>query len=239
MGGDGCSPQTSSLNDTPLSAQARLASDERDAALRALAGRLAHQIRNPLSAVRAACSGLLHEIEDTEQRETLELSLREIDRMLSFVAATVRMASEDNEQPVRLDPGTELADVIAVFRQSREGSATVRLGELAEAVCRLPRHRLRATLFGLIGQLTADSAVQDIVFSLARRDGWALISASVRGADPDSGDLTMGMVAPDGWVQPVGLLVAERFARSVGGRLTHSNTGTAQLLITLELPCDG
>jgi signal transduction histidine kinase len=219
--------------------QARLASDEREAAIRAISGRLAHQIRNPLSAVRAACSGLLHEVDDAEQRETLALSIQEIDKMLDFVAATVRSTAEDSERAMLLDPGAELMDVISSIRQTHRGNQKIAIGEIVSARCRLPRHGLRAALFSLINQLLCSSAIEDIGFAMDRQGNDVSITIAVGGADLDTRDLAAGMITPAGWGQPLGLLVAERFLRSVGGRMTHGISGSARAQVTLELPCDG
>lgn len=236
-------PQAGSVTHRPdearhnrLSVQSRLASDERDAALRALAGRLAHQIRNPLSAVRAACSGLLAEIDHPEQRETLELSLGEIDRVLSFVTATVKTMAEHVEQPVNIDLGAELADVIAVAQMANAGPARVRLDETGALPCRMPRDGLRAALYSLVEHLTQATHTEAVVVDLAQRDDQALISFAVTGADLGGDNLTTGMMSPTAWVQPVGLLVAERFARGFGGRLTRKDSGDNRLEFVLELP---
>ena len=204
--------------------------------MRALAGRLAHQIRNPLSAVRAACSGLLAEIDHPEQRETLELSLGEIDRVLSFVTATVKTMAEHVEQPVNIDLGAELADVIAVAQMANAGPARVRLDETGALPCRMPRDGLRAALYSLVEHLTQATHTEAVVVDLAQRDDQALISFAVTGADLGGDNLTTGMMSPTAWVQPVGLLVAERFARGFGGRLTRKDSGDNRLEFVLELP---
>lgn len=226
----------SQTRNNPLSVQSRLASDERDAALRALAGRLAHQLRNPLSAVRAACSGLLAEIEEPEHRETLQLSLREIDRMLSFVTATVKTTADSVEQPVPVELDAELADVIAVVQLSSAGLARIDLGASDALPCRMPRDGLRAALYSLVEHLARTTRVDAVAVDLAQHDGQALVSFTVSGPKLGRDDLTTGMMSPTAWAQPVALLVAERFARGVGGRLTRKDSGDNRLEFVLELP---
>jgi C4-dicarboxylate-specific signal transduction histidine kinase len=224
--------------DDQLEIYARLADDGRDAALRALAGRLAHQLRNPLSAVRAACSGLRAEIEDAEQRETLELSLHEIDRMLGFVTATVKSLPASTEPKVDVDVGVETADVVAILRDAHPQAGPIVLGDIEEASCHLPRNELRATLHNLIMQLAATREVTKLQLGVSCDDGMARVSLEVTAdAIGDSG-LSTGMTTPSGWLQPTGLLVAERFVRDVGGRLSRSEAGTSGIRFILEIPCD-
>ena len=48
---------------------ATLVRQQCSAALRALAGRLAHQIRNPLAAIKAACGSLREELQDPDHQQ--------------------------------------------------------------------------------------------------------------------------------------------------------------------------
>ncbi|MCB1787939.1 MAG: hypothetical protein H6955_00075 [Chromatiaceae bacterium] len=222
---------------TVLSNQARLARDERSAALRALAGRLAHQLRNPLAAVRAACSSLRAEIEDTDQRETLDLTLQEIDRMLNFVRTTVQTIPIHNEKPQPVDVAAETADVIDITRPGHADGARIRLGADRGVRCRLPREGLRVAVYSMLDHLASVSAVQAIEVGVSHQDGHALIQFDVSAGQPGDAVLDTGMTVPMGWTQPVGLLVAERFARDLGGCLLRAETSSTTQTFTLDLPC--
>ena len=220
-----------------LSAQARLAHDARSASLRALAGRLAHQIRNPLAAVRAACSGLRAEIDDTDQRETLDLTLVEIDRMLGLVKATVQTIPDMDERPQTIDIGAETADVIDIMRGSHNTEVRFGLNSAGALRCCLPRHQLRATVYSILDHLAAFTRAGAIDVGISGGSGRVAIHFSIAGGMSGDAALTTGTMSPTGWVQPMGLLVAERFARDAGGRLQHADSGDSGQTFTLDLPC--
>lgn len=220
-----------------LSVQAQLARDERSAALRALAGRLAHQIRNPLAAVRAACSSLRSEIDDPDQRETLDLTLQEIERMLSFVKATVQAIPDHREPPQTLDASAETADVVRIVGPGHAGGPLIQLADNEPLYCTLPRDDLRVAVYSVLDHLAGVSNVDVIQVAVTRSERRALIRFTVHGGTPGEGVLTTGMAGPAGWMQPVGLLVAERFARDQGGCLMRSDSGDTCQTFTLDLPC--
>lgn len=221
---------------TRAASSAKLARDERDAALRALSGRLAHQMRNPLAAVRAACSGLRSELDDAEQRETLDLTLQEIDKMLGFVTATVHSIPGQNEQPQPIDVSLELADVIHIMCSSQNGADKIAIGETEKLRCLMPRDGFRVAVYGIcehflslpgIESLVVDSLVESDRLSLRFTIALGQASKTVR---------TVGSSHDGLWVQPMGLLVAERFARDFGGRMLRMENSDDELILTLELP---
>jgi signal transduction histidine kinase len=219
--------------------RARLARYERDVALRALAGRLAHQIRNPLAAVRAACSGLRAEIEDADQRETLELTLTEIDRMLGFVSATLRAMPHDIETPQAVDIAIELADVIDILASGYAALPAIEFSAGTDQQCNLPRERFRVSVYSLLEDLlvNARSLQRIAVRSPQTGNGRVCIIIDVEHASANDCAFSAGIGVPVHGLQPVGILVAERFARDVGGRLTLTDNGAETQTVTLELPC--
>lgn len=221
--------------------QAQLAHDERNAALLALAGRLAHQVRNPLAAVRAACSGLCEEIEDPEQLETLDLILQEIDRMLGHVRSTVQSIPVPPDSAREVDVWAELLEVVEMARAGRLQGLKLELGNGPSLPTRLPRDRLRVALFSLIDHLAEVAGATGIRIDAECAEDRLLVSFCV--SAPANDDLSAAAApsqlqrAATGWVQPVGLLVAERFARDMGGRLQQASNSDAELTLTLDLPC--
>ncbi|MGB0722787.1 MAG: histidine kinase dimerization/phospho-acceptor domain-containing protein [Gammaproteobacteria bacterium] len=228
-------PITSDSDGGTDAALNRLLQDERDTALRTLAGRLAHQIRNPLAAVRAACTGLHAELEDPEQRETLEMTLAEVDRMLGFVRATVDSLPDPHEAAAPCALDTEIRDVVTRLRVDTTHGAGIALGELEPCTLTLPRRRLRVALYSLLKQLGDARGVESLEISLHGGAGQARIVTTPRGAAADDGHLSTGMISPSAWGQPVGLLVAERFARDHGGSLQRNSTPDDTLNFTLTL----
>ena len=222
-----------------VASQANLARDERRAALRALAGRLAHQIRNPLAAIRAACSSLHEEIDDADQRETLQLTLNEIDRMLGFVQATVQTVPEQAEKPQAMALTEEIRDVVDIVSSGHAGGdTTVRFEATDEVCCILPRDRFRVSVYSLLDHLVGTAGVDHVTVRLDLTEGRILLQFEVTVSTSDTSALTTGMMSQSNWLQPVGLLVAERFARDIGGRLMRAEVGGATHTFTLDLPCE-
>lgn len=222
-----------------LPTQARLARDERTAALRALAGRLAHQIRNPLAAVRAACSSLQAEIEDAEQRETLELTLNEIDRMLGFVKATVQTLPEHVERPVMIDVVAETRDVIDIVGSGHEDTMDIQISGVHELTCSLPRDGFRVSVYSILEHIVGSPGVDRVAVDVSLRGGRVLIRFDIPVSDTLDDPLSDGVADLGGLTHPVGLLVAERFARDLGGYLSRSAAGDTRQSFTLALPCSG
>jgi len=219
-----------------LPVHARLARDERRAALRALAGRLAHQLRNPLAAVRAACRSVREETDDPDQRETLDLTLTEIERMLSFVHATVQRAPGSAEAPQAVDVVAEVADVIEIVESGHANPLDIVLSGDGHVACNLPRNSLRVSVYSVLEDLIGSGSTTEIGVHVGCADGQTVIRFALRGVSTGDPALSNGMIAPVSGFQPVGLLVAERFARDLGGRLSRSDDGDTQT-VALELSC--
>lgn len=219
----------------PLFRQARLARDQRDAALRALAGRLAHQIRNPLAAVSAACTGLKEEVEDPDQRETLDLTLCEIERMLAFVRTTVDTIPGEREKPQNLDVTAELSDVVSIVSTIHAQGAAINLAPTSPLPVVLPRAALRVAVYSVLDHLAANDGIDAVMVVLGRQDERILIRFEISTADAN-GDVLSGDSPANGRGQPISLLIAERFARDQGGRLIRTDSGDATQTLTLDLP---
>lgn len=215
--------------------QARLARDERSAALRTLAGRLAHQIRNPLAAVRAACKGLRDEVDD-DQRQTIDLALREIDRMLKFVTATVQTIPADDESATETDLQHEIEEVVEIIRSSHDGNAEIDAPTLPQWRCRVPRNGFRVAIYSLLDHVMAIPGVRRVRLAGTPTPAGLTVSVDVDGVRDQDDLLATGMSMPASWVQPVGLLVAERFARDFGGRIVRQDAQGDRQTLNLELP---
>ena len=215
-----------------LCAHATLARQERTAALRALAGRLAHQIRNPLAAIHAACGSLRAELDDPDHQHRLDLTLQEVDRVLMLVSATVNAVTDAPEPARDLDLVQELRDVVRLQQQSRNDPSPVHLGGVATVPCRLPPNRLRVALYSLLDHLI-DTMPRPLSIEIRHTADRCVIQ--FLGADENAEDAPP-QLQRFGEVQDIGILVAERFARDTGGRLsrTAANGGRG---VTLELAC--
>lgn len=224
------------VDQTRAASSAKLARDERAAALRALAGRLAHQLRNPLAAVRAACSGLRSELEDDEQRETLDLTLQEIDRMLGFVSATVQSIPARREAPQSTDPALEIIDIIDIMRSTESGANRIAAGDVEHRRCLIPRDGFRVATYSICEHFLSIAEIDGLVIDNSSDADRLTVRFRVDLGQASDDVRTAGSSSNGIWVQPIGLLVAERFARESGGRMLRNDFGNDQLTLTLELP---
>ncbi len=215
--------------------------------LNKLVGRLAHEINNPLVAIRTFAELLPDRYDDAEFRRGFQQTvLRELDRIEQLVAKLVGLThtGEGDRQP------TDLASVV-------EASTTAALREAAlpnrRAIVRRPDHlpevRADPELLGraigyvvryLLGQLPEDGT---LVASLsAQGDGPAsevvvTISAPLaRGVDLDPERLFDPLAAVEGEDIAFGLPVTHRIVEEHGGRITvepGKDNGTVSFVIAV------
>lgn len=217
---------------------ALLAKDERTAALNALASHLIHQIRNPLAAIQAACSNLRAELPDADHRQRLDLALDEIECLLRSVSSTLHAVGEATERARQIDINCELQEVSDIISASRQSAPNIEVsGQTVHGT--LPRNRLRVVAYSLLDHLIRVCSARSVRIDLNQKDDRLLINFSGWSDSPQE-----HTVAQDRWIPELstgtgvmGLMVAERFARDVGGWLGRSVPGDASIMLTLNLPC--
>ena len=103
---------------------------DRMAAVGRLAASIAHEIRNPLAAMRGSIQMLRSEMEgDTEQAQLMEIILRESDRLNKIVADYLNYARPRPVELKNVDISALVADTFKLLRNSAELSEGHRLEE--------------------------------------------------------------------------------------------------------------
>jgi two-component system sensor histidine kinase PilS (NtrC family) len=103
---------------------------DRMAAVGRLAASIAHEIRNPLAAMRGSIQMLRSEMEgDTEQAQLMEIILRESDRLNKIVADYLNYARPRPAELKNADLGAIVADTFKLLRNSAELSVGHKLKE--------------------------------------------------------------------------------------------------------------
>jgi len=98
---------------------------------------IAHELRNPLTAIRSTIQFLASEFaEGSEQRKLSQITLEEVDRVNGIVGNLLSLAQPAESRPVALDPAREIEKCIA-FVEARARSQNVELRVLCEE--RLPQ----------------------------------------------------------------------------------------------------
>jgi two-component system sensor histidine kinase PilS (NtrC family) len=103
---------------------------DRMAAVGRLAASIAHEIRNPLAAMRGSIQMLRSEMEaDTEQAQLMEIILRESDRLNKIVADYLNYARPRPAELKNVDISALVADTFKLLRNSAELSERHKLKE--------------------------------------------------------------------------------------------------------------
>lgn len=213
---------------------------ERRAALRALAGRLAHDLRNPLAAVRAACDGLAEEIEDDDHKHRLGLTLQEIDRVLALVTDTVSAVTEPPEGAAEVSLRDAVDAAIVALAPFHPGVRAVGVDIPSQAHCMLPPLGLQAAVYDLLDHLLEAHPADQLAIEFTQQQGRILVHFLAPATLPDEDHMhakgSLEITAGQGTA--VNLLVADRFARDSGGRLTCAVRDDGRHSIIFELPCE-
>ena len=231
------SAENSHQLDSRLQTQAILSRGGRHAALRTWAGRLAHETRNPLAAIRAACGSLREELEDPEQLETLDLTIKEIDRVLGYISATVQNTTVQIEKPEEIYLNDELTEVAALVEESSPTEISVSCEINDSATCILPRNAFRIAMHSLLEFLINNFRAASIRIDTETMQKRMLLHFSANRSD--RGPFAFEVESLSGRsadLNTIGYSIADRFARDVRGRLRHDETPNGSLLITLDLP---
>lgn len=224
--------------DPLFQAYVSIARYERTAAMRALTGQFAHQMRNPLAAIQTACINLRCELDDSEQRARLDLALGAIDGLMNTISRNLHGVSETPEQSQEVEAVNEVREISCLYSASCPQSPLLQVGG-QPIHCRLPRHGLRVAIYSLIDHLmrackpvTAKAVIAQELGQLRLYFmGWSDAAPEY----PVTEDQwPMALTAETGTLE---LLVAEQFARGLGGQLSRTMAGDASLILTLELPC--
>lgn len=149
---------------------------DRMAAVGRLAASIAHEIRNPLAAMRGSIQMLRSEMEgDTEQAQLMEIILRESDRLNKIVADYLNYARPRPVELKNVDISALVADTFKLLRNS---------AELSEG------HQLEEDLPARPAIVSGDpEQLKQVCWNIARN---AMISM------PDGGTFTVSLAEVDG-----------------------------------------
>jgi signal transduction histidine kinase len=228
---------------TLLEQQSTLASSERLAAVGEMAASLAHELRNPLAAVRMTLSNLRGEIKDEALERRVGLAMRELDRLTALLNQRLSDARHTPERSRPLDLKALVDDLLALLRYQVPEKIRLRADVPAALGCALPRDRLRQALLNLV--LNAVHAIgrrPGEVGIRARREGGGLVIAvsdDGPGFPPDvveSGPrpFVTGREGGTG----LGLAIVRRLALDLGGEVALENTEPCGARVRLVLPCN-
>lgn len=220
-----------------------LAHAEKLAAIGELAARIAHEIRNPITAARSLAQQLAREPESPYEEEHA-LILQELERVERQVAALLRFARKDEFHFEPVDLG-DLARATASAFHSRCETAGIEVhcDAAGTIIARADREKLRQVLVNLIEN--AIDALQDVDAPrrLSLRVGSSNGTAQLEVADNGPGappEVVSHLFEPffsrKEHGTGLGLAIAKRTIDAHGGRISVRNGSSRGLAMRIELP---
>jgi C4-dicarboxylate-specific signal transduction histidine kinase len=221
--------------------RADLARVERLAAVGEVVASLAHELRNPLTAIRAACRSLIEDTAEPDSRERLGLIEEEIERLAELVEVQLRRARHRPEEAKPTDLTRLIRNLVRLLKYQMPASVTLRMRLPRRLPALLPPNGLRQVLLNLI---------RNAQEGLAGRNGTIWVEAegseqglAVRVEDDGPGfpedvlaagvhRFATGKRGGTG----LGLAMAERYVRDQGGRLLIGNRPEGGARVCIELP---
>jgi signal transduction histidine kinase len=200
---------------------------------------LAHELRNPLAAVKALVQLVLRGEDDVRTRGRLDVVLTEVQRMESLLRAPA--AGEPPAVDV-VDPGALVDDVIAVL-EARAAAAEVALvrsrrGDPASIAGDGPR--LKAALLNLVGNaVEATPAGGRVELEITAGDGRVDIEVRDTGAGIAADDLARigtPFFSRRAGGTGLGVLIARATIEQHGGRLDYRSQLGAGTTARVSLP---
>jgi signal transduction histidine kinase len=220
-----------------------LAHAEKLAAIGELAARVAHEIRNPVTAARSLAQQLARE-PSAPFAEEMGIILAELERVERQVATLLRFARREELTSVPVDVGALVRATVEHCRPRLDAAgAAVTLDAPEGIVARGDAEKLRQVLINLI-ENAADAlaawpgprALRLAVERTAER-----IAVAVRDSGPGvAAEVLPRLVEPFFSSKPsgtgLGLAIAQRTVEAHGGRLVVTSPPGAGFTVTMELP---
>lgn len=217
---------------------------DRLAAIGRMAASIAHEIRNPLAAMRGSIQMLRSEVEnDSSQAELMEIILRESDRLNQIITDFLSYARPRSLVQARVDVGDLLHQTFSLLRHSPELSADQSVeeeipnerifanadeGQLKQVFWNLARNALQAMPQGGTLRATLDKNSNDrlrIAFS-----------DSGRGMTPDQVERLFEPFSSTTGGTGLGLSIVYQIIRDHGGTINVRSREGQGTTITVELP---
>lgn len=217
---------------------------DRLAAIGRMAASIAHEIRNPLAAMRGSIQMLRSEVEnDSSQAELMEIILRESDRLNRIITDFLSYARPRSLVQARVDVGDLLSQTFALMRHSPEFGANQTLdaqvpdepifadadeGQLKQVFWNLGRNALQAMPQGGTLRATLDKNSHNRLRIAFTDTG--------RGMSPDQVEHLFEPFSSTTGGTGLGLSIVYQIIRDHGGTINVRSREGQGTTITVELP---
>jgi signal transduction histidine kinase len=223
-----------------------LAHAERLAAIGETAARIAHEIRNPVTAARSLAQQLAREPGAAHAAEH-GLILAELERVERHVAALLRFARHEELRLEAVDLGEMVRATVATFRPRLEADRVALALEVADGVvARVDREKLRQVVINLVenaldalGEVPADRRLS---VAVEGSNGTAGVRVTDSGPGVPEGALVR-LFEPFFSLKPtgtgLGLAIVQRIVEAHGGRIDATPIPSGGMTFGVELPVGG
>jgi signal transduction histidine kinase len=215
------------------------------ASLGGLLSGLAHEIKNPLAAVRMTAELLLERAESARERDALRLILDEAERLSLFSAKLLAHAKEPAVSPRVVDAAAVARDVARLLaRQLEHAGARLALEAPEGTLARADPLALRHVLLNLLlNAMEAQPQGGPVRLSVARAGG-GRVAIAVEDAGPgvapaDERRLFEPFFSKKPGGTGLGLSMCRTLARAMGGSIRHERPAAGGARFVLELPGAG
>src|SRR5437762_2416895 len=221
-----------------------LAHAEKLAAIGELAARIAHEIRNPVTAARSLAQQLAREPTSPFAAEH-RLILDELERVERQVAALLRFARREDFRFEPVDLAELARATLEAFRPRLEaGGVTLELALADGVTARADREKLRQVLVNVLENALdamAAEAAGPRTLSVAVANGHGAAALEVRDSGPGvPADALPHLFEPFFSTKPsgtgLGLAIARRTIEAPGGRIAVRPGSERGLVVSVELP---
>ncbi len=228
--------------ETLLEQQMTLARAERLAAVGETAAGLAHEVRNPLAAIRMSLSNLRTErcLEDFTER--FDLIIAEIDRLGRLLDGSLAAARHTPERPRSLNVRELVSDLLSLLRFQLPEQVELESDIPDGLECSLPRDRFRQALLNLV--LNSVHAIGPtsgrVVISARERDGALELEVCDSGPGFPAEVLRSGVHAFSTGGSSgtgLGLAMVRRVAVDLGGDIALDNPPPHGARVRMRIPC--
>jgi len=216
---------------------------DRLAAIGRMAASIAHEIRNPLAAMRGSIQMLRSEMgNDSSQSELMEIILRESDRLNTIITDFLNYARPRSLIQSRVDVGDLLHQTFALLRHSPEINANQTIeeqlpdeplevdadaGQLKQVFWNLARNSLQAMPQGGTLRATVENSNNRVRISF---------SDTGRGMSPDQVEHLFEPFSSTTGGTGLGLSIVYQIVREHGGTINVRSLEGQGTTITVELP---
>jgi len=224
-----------------LEQQRSLARAEKLAAVGELAAELAHELRNPLAGIQMSCANLRREIADADQGERLDLIGAELKRMARLLNELLDQAKQTPPPFCDFKLATLVSELLALTRYQIPPHISLGMDIPDDLECHLPDSSLRQVLLNLVlnAAQVLDQAEGSVWVKAWREAGSLYVEVNDDGPGFNADMLSHGIRAFSTSRLKgtgLGLVMVQRFARDLGGRIELANRHPGGASVRLILP---